>query len=144
MQRSPFLSVLLYVFWLTGCGSGAIATIRPQAVKDLNCEQVEVHHTQPGAPSNSAGPYYAEGCGKIWRYVVACNVGGLCMNPAGTDIGQLISRQAAFDLSCANTDLAIAPLNTDTFGVTGCGKKASYLAVCKVGGCKAVQNTQSQ
>jgi hypothetical protein len=144
MKPIDALWTLLPFIGIAGCGSGAIPTIRPQAISDMHCEQVQVHHAKPGAPANSAGPYYAEGCGKIWRYVVGCNVGGLCMNPSGTDVSELLSRQAAFDLSCPATDLAISALNADTFGVTGCGKKASYVLVCGTGGCKAIQNTQSQ
>lgn len=134
------------VLWLAGCGGGAIATIRPQAAKDLSCDvaQVQVRHAQPGADQNSAGPYYAEGCGGVWRYLVGCSISGLCMNPQGTDVRALLSRQASFDLGCEAAGLTLTGLNADTFGVSGCGKKASYLVACRVGGCKAIQNTQSQ
>jgi hypothetical protein len=62
----------------------------------------------------------------------------------GTDVKAIIATQAAFDLSCGADQIKLAALNADTFGAEGCGKKASYILVCTVGGCKAVQNTQAQ
>lgn len=142
----PLWAFLVLLPGLPGCGGGAVATIRPQAAKDLGCAEakVQVRSARPGAPANDAGPYYANGCGKLWRYVVGCNPFGLCMNPQGTDVREILARQAAFDLTCDVPGLTITELNADTFGASGCGRKASYLVVCHTDGCKAIQNTQSQ
>jgi hypothetical protein len=146
MKQVLRIGIFSSMLCLGACGSGAVAAIRPQAAKDMSCAegQIQVRHVRPGASENDAGPYYAEGCGKLWRYVVGCNTGGLCMNPQGTDVRELITRQASFDLTCERQALTIAELNADTFGVNGCGKKASYIVMCRVGSCKAVQNTQAQ
>jgi hypothetical protein len=64
--------------------------------------------------------------------------------PQGTDVKAIVAKQAAFDLSCGADKVKLSALNADTFGAEGCGKKASYILLCPVGGCKAVQNTQAQ
>ncbi|MFY0534273.1 hypothetical protein [Nannocystis pusilla] len=95
---------------------------------------------RPASPSGPpAGPFYAEGCDRLWRYVSPPRG-----QTEGSDVKGIITRQASFDLSCSVDQLEFTVLNSDTFGVKGCDKQASYLLVCPVGGCKAVQNTQSQ
>lgn len=47
---------------------------------------------------------------------------------------QAVSAKAAFDLSCPADQLRLSPLSSEnmeraTYGVTGCGKKASYVFV---------------
>lgn len=47
---------------------------------------------------------------------------------------QAVSAKAAFDLSCPGDKLLLSPLSNEnmeraTYGVTGCGKKASYVYV---------------
>ncbi len=113
--------------------------MRARAPADLQCDSksIQVSPASPAGPP--AGPYYAEGCDKLWRYVSP--PGG---ETTGTDVKALITKQAAFDLSCSADQLKLSALNADTFGAEGCGKKASYILVCPVGGCKAVQNTQAQ
>jgi hypothetical protein len=114
--------------------------VRSHATSDLPCEasKIAVSPTE----EHGVGPYYAEGCGKRWRYVVPCNIGGYCL-PKGIDIGELLEKQAAFDLGCEGRKLQVQQLADDTFGIKGCGKQASYTLICRAG-CKAVQNTQSQ
>jgi len=62
----------------------------------------------------------------------------------GTDVKEIITKQAVFHLSCDTDKLKFSWLNADTFGVEGCGKKASYVLGCRTGDCKALQNTQAQ
>ena len=40
--------------------------------------------------------------------------------------GKAITR-AAFDLSCAEKDLRVTEIDNTTYGVSGCGKKSSYI-----------------
>ncbi|MDC0721769.1 hypothetical protein [Nannocystis bainbridge] len=106
---------------------------------DLQCDAgaIDVRPASPSGPP--AGPFYAEGCDQLWRYVSPPRG-----KTEGNDVKGIIVRQASFDLSCSADQLEFTPLNADTFGVKGCDKQASYLLVCPVGGCKAVQNTQAQ
>jgi hypothetical protein len=57
----------------------------------------------------------------------------------------LVAR-AQFDLSCPEADLRIVTLDSKTRGVTGCGRKATYLEVCDMTGwgpmnCRWVANS---
>ena len=130
--------LLLTLLALTACGGG-IEGVRARSPVDLQCDPqfIQVRPASPSGPP--AGPYYAEGCDKLWRYVSP--PGG---HTEGTDVKALITKQAAFDLSCGADRVKLSALNADTFGAEGCGKKASYILACPVGGCKAVQNTQAQ
>ena len=133
--------------WLTGCGGGAVPAIRSQAASDLSCPAANIKVDAPSASGQApteSGAYYAEGCGKRWRYTVGCNIGGYCPSPQGVDVKEVLTKQAAFDLTCGRDQLAIADLNADTFGVAGCGRKVSYVLLCEYRTCRAVQNTQSQ
>lgn len=130
--------LLLILLALTACGGG-IEGVRARAPADLQCDPQSIQ-VRPASPSGPpAGPFYVEGCDKLWRYVSP--PGG---NTEGTDVKGLITKQAAFDLSCSADQIKLSALNADTFGAEGCGKKASYILLCPVGGCKAVQNTQAQ
>ena len=130
---------------VVGCGGGgAAAAIRTRAATDLTCDSSAIQ-IERSSSAPEAGPYYARGCGKRWRYVVACNVSGYCPSPQGLDVQSLLIKQATFDLTCSAELLTITELNGDTFGVSGCGKKVSYLIDCPSSSqCRAVQNTQSQ
>lgn len=50
--------------------------------------------------------------------------------------GALVRRRAAFDLSCAGDQLLVSELTDRAFGVTGCGRKATYIVQ---GGCQFAQ-----
>jgi len=134
----PPVWLFLALIALPACGGG-IEGVRARAPTDLQCDPQSIQ-VRPASPSGPpAGPYYAEGCDKLWRYVSP--PGG---NTEGTDVKAIITKQATFDLSCSAEQLEFSTLNADTFGAEGCGKKASYILDCPVGGCKAVQNTQAQ
>lgn len=38
-----------------------------------------------------------------------------------------VKRQASFDMSCPEAQLTVAPLDASSFGVTGCGRRMSYV-----------------
>jgi hypothetical protein len=132
---------------LCGCGSGALSAVRGQAVKDMTCpaQSLTISPSSPpaGQPTES-GVYYAEGCKQLRRYSVFCNIAGYCPDPSGLDILGMVQRQAGFDLKCDQSAVEVQRLNADTFGAIGCDRRASYVLLCPRGGCKLVQNTQSQ
>jgi hypothetical protein len=43
---------------------------------------------------------------------------------------QELLQRAAFDLDCPEASLSQAALGQDTFGVSGCGKRATYVSQC--------------
>jgi len=43
---------------------------------------------------------------------------------------ETIQNRAKFDLSCQADQLEIQDLGSDTYGVTGCNKKATYICMC--------------
>ncbi len=134
--KSPSLWISLAL--LTACGGG-IEGVRARAPTDLQCDAKAIA-VRPASPSGPpAGPFYAEGCDRLWRYVSPPRGA-----TEGSDVKAIITQQASFDLSCSVDKLEFTALNADTFGVKGCDKQASYLLVCPAGGCKAVQNTQAQ
>lgn len=143
-----FTSILIAVAMISGCGAGARSAIRQQANVDLACAEsgldVTPARTVTQGDANSSGVYYVEGCGKFYRYTVACNIFSYCPHLSGIDIDTMIRKQAGFDLQCGDKELNLTQLNKDTFGASGCGRQASYTLLCHLGECKVVQNTQSQ
>lgn len=139
-----WLGTLTVLSIMSGC-SGPIVAVRKQAAQDMECDGSKIEIVRAaGGNSTESGPYYARGCDKQWRYVVGCNVAGYCIQPQGTDVKGILDRQAAFDLDCTPDAIKSSELNGDTFGAAGCGRHASYVLICGTGGCKAVQNTQTQ
>ena len=78
---------------------------------------------------------------------------------AATDLTAVVRQKASFELSCAATELTITQLtggqamsngfaatNQKSYGVEGCGKRASYYAYCTnmMGSqsCDAMQSSQ--
>jgi len=59
-------------------------------------------------------------------------------------VSQLKTR-AAFDLDCQKAELQVVDLGGMTRGVTGCGRKATYIWACSPGGpCNWVMNSPSK
>src|SRR5688572_32890852 len=87
---------------LSSCGAGGLAAVREQAIKDMSCaDELKVTHGRTStSPPTDAGIYYAEGCGKLHRYVVGCNAYGYCPDPEGVDAATIVQRQAALDFAC--------------------------------------------
>ena len=44
-----------------------------------------------------------------------------------------VLRRAPFDLDCKREEISITKLGGNTYGATGCGKKASYVVICRGG-----------
>jgi hypothetical protein len=57
---------------------------------------------------------------------------------------KVVAKRATFDLGCSRERLDIRELSKDTFGVTGCNKRATYLITCVDWDCQAVMNTKSE
>lgn len=57
----------------------------------------------------------------------------LTIGCSGAPIEGLVSR-AQFDLNCPERDIRVQMLDDKTRGVTGCGKRATYLEVCDTTG----------
>jgi hypothetical protein len=133
------LSILLL---MSGCGGGAISAVRGQAAREMTCAEPAVNVT-PAIPGAST-LFYAEGCKQVRRYYVTCNVFGLCAEPVGINVLELVQHQAGFDLKCDGSNVAVQRLNTDTFGATGCDRQVSYVLLCDGSNCRVMQNTQSQ
>jgi hypothetical protein len=51
-----------------------------------------------------------------------------------------VVRQASFDLACPPEQVQVVPLNFRTYGASGCGRHASYMAACGLIGCTALVN----
>jgi hypothetical protein len=139
--------VVVSVALFSGCGAGALKAVRGQAAQEMPCPEAQVVVAPAvagnGGPTES-GVYYAQGCQKLLRYSVGCNVGGMCFVERGVDVEDVLRRQAAFDLKCGQANLAIQGLAADTFGVVGCDHQVSYLLRCSGQDCRVIQNTQSQ
>ena len=63
----------------------------------------------------------------------------------GAPIATLVAR-AQFDFSCPERDLRVTRLSDQTFGVTGCNRRAVYINICDVTGwgpmnCRWVMNS---
>ncbi|MDI1442554.1 hypothetical protein [Polyangium sp. 6x1] len=138
-MRKLFPLLMLVLF---GCGSGAASAVRVHAATEMKCEESQLKATPVKPGSNS---FTVEGCDQIGRYFGVCNGFGYCPQVQGQLITPILRKQAAFDLNCGEAELTIVSLNTDTFGLRGCGRQASYILVdCERGNCRAVQNTQTQ
>lgn len=61
---------------------------------------------------------------------LACS---LFVSGCAASLENLVAR-AQFDLDCPEKDLRVVPLDSKTRGVTGCGKRATYLEVCDLTG----------
>jgi hypothetical protein len=60
---------------------------------------------------------------------VAVAVVGLILGACAASREQLRTR-AAFDLDCPESNVEIVPLDRSSYGVRGCGQKATYVEVC--------------
>lgn len=146
MRTSRLLFVLASSLLSSACGAGALSAVRTTAAQEMNCPaaSLTIANGNAAGRTDGAGPYFAEGCSQVWRYVAACNAYGYCPTVQGVNIGALVRTQAGFDLECDPSSLQLARLNTDTFGARGCGRQASYIAICTGGTCRIAQNTQTQ
>jgi hypothetical protein len=73
---------------------------------------------------------------------LAATVTASCVTTKGQS--DLVVRRATFDLQCPDKDLQVSSLGQNTFGVVGCGRRATYVVDCKkdyIDSCTAVMNT---
>ncbi|MBT9556470.1 MAG: hypothetical protein IV100_10595 [Myxococcales bacterium] len=76
------------------------------------------------------------------RIVIALLLAAGCAHAPPTDLRPIVLNKASFELSCAKEQLSLSELSSQdmgnmagasvqkTFGVEGCGKRASYRAYC--------------
>ena len=63
---------------------------------------------------------------------------------------ELVLKRAAFDLNCSQSELKIVDLGDYAFGVTGCGRRSSYVVDCPKNtghtssSCVAILNTKAK
>ena len=98
---------------LTLAVSACMPSPNVRAAQTLACNKAQIESEAVGH-----GAWVATGCGKT--DVLSTNDGSKWTS---------LREQAAFQLSCGAGELVITQIGNDTFGVVGCGKKASYLAV---------------
>ena len=124
----------------SGCGAGPLAYAKEHPPSELTCPASQWQTERIG----ETGLMYVTGCGEIVRYMAQCNPGGLCMDETHVVVSRQLRRQAAFDLKCTDK-IELTRLGQDTFGATGCDRRASYaLMSCGKSECTIVQNTQTQ
>ncbi|MDI3286273.1 hypothetical protein [Polyangium sp. 15x6] len=130
----------LFALVLSACGAGPLAYVQDHPASELSCPREKLTYERMG----ETGLIYASGCGEIVRYVAQCNPNGLCVGETHVVVSRGLRRQAGFDLQCNDT-IELTRLGQDTFGATGCGRRASYaLLNCGANECTIVQNTQTQ
>lgn len=70
-----------------------------------------------------------------------------CVAATGAAKRDLVIERAAFDLQCDRARLQAVELgNANVYGVTGCGKRATYVVDCSDGyanSCKSILNSPS-
>ena len=65
---------------------------------------------------------------------------------AAFNVAQGVRRRAAFDLKCPQSALTVVRLGSRSYGVRGCGKRASYVTLtgCYTEqGCRIAMNSRS-
>jgi len=87
-------------------------------------------------------------CAFSWVPALACfpHVDGVAPDePKGP--GEQLRSRAAFDLNCPEASLRAVDLGNNTRGVSGCGRRATYLYVCRgtyQSDCTWVMNSDSK
>lgn len=125
---------------LTACTS-TVAVVRQRAAADFACDtgDVRIARLKQHAIVEEVGPkvplsYRAEGCDKADVYVEVCPPGrrsgsSQCTFESASRLQRdALQRRASFDL--ASGDLEQVPLDGRATGVSGCGKRATYLWTC--------------
>jgi hypothetical protein len=60
---------------------------------------------------------------------------------------EIVGNRAAFDLQCDAGKLSVTDLGNESYGVVGCGKRASYVVTCKTfyaKDCTAIANSPQE
>jgi hypothetical protein len=89
----------------------------------------------------------------FWSLLVASTIAVGCFPhsdaPPPKTPGEELRTRASVDLNCPEANLQMVDLGNNARGMTGCGKRATYLYVCKRGGglmddCTWVQNSDAK
>lgn len=90
------------------------------------CDDDQVKLTHRGELELAVHDYVVEGCGDLkWRVFTKCNNPDFCVDMYNV---LTLERSARFDLECQDEELSYTPLGGQLFGVSGCGRKATYVA----------------
>ena len=88
---------------------------------------------------------------KSGRFLAVCLIGAASQVAAcGPSVQQMESKlvsRASFDLDCPEGEIELTELDQATRGVSGCGRRASYIGICQYFECTWIQqgrNTASQ
>ncbi len=79
----------------------------------------------------------------VWFLAITLSSSGCFLG--ATDGKKAVMDRATFDMGCGTGGLEVQELVNDTYGVTGCGKRATYVLDCTDGwktDCKAVLNSE--
>jgi hypothetical protein len=83
----------------------------------------------------------------ILAIVVFAAVLPACAVSKGEKMNVALNR-ATFDLNCPRNQLNIVDLSNDTYGITGCYQRATYLVQCEtldnIDTCKAILNSSKK
>lgn len=67
-------------------------------------------------------------------------IASACVINAGAASRDQLTRRAAFDLDCTPNQLGYQKIDDRSYGVTGCGKRGTYVESCNSGQCTWVLN----
>ena len=58
---------------------------------------------------------------------------GACFlnKPKEPSLGELLQKRAAYDMRCPASRLRYHELSKKTYGVSGCGRRATYMLICR-------------
>lgn len=103
MKHTAWLALPL---GLTGC----VPSLTAQAASDFGCSEEQIVVDSVGAA------YKVGGCGKLDVY----------LHDYAQNTWSALRNRAAFELSCDKDALAVTVIDSQTYGVAGCNKKAVY------------------
>jgi len=131
-RPAPWLLLPIVLGLSAGCAAGRfpyaeapqvsvknVRSLRAMAAADLLCDEDDLT-IEPGGPSL----FTVSGCARRSDYLLLCAYGHCRFR----EVGSLPDR-AAFDLAC-DGPVASEHLGGNAWGVTACGRRATYVAAC--------------
>ncbi len=110
---------------LVGCGPDLVPQLKAKAASDFGCPETQVKN---------------EGLNAYMDKVEGCQRENMYAYDHGAKKWVSPLDRAPFDLSCDTKQLSTKVLGTNTVGVEGCGKKATYILTMR----GWVLNTETQ
>jgi hypothetical protein len=92
-----------------------LAQLQKNASKDLGCPVEKLTHAYLGENDHAI-----RGCDKEGIYTLKCMMGSCRWSPD-------VRARAEFDLDCPRAGLQVTVINETTRGVSGCGKRGTYV-----------------